>query len=239
MRRCRDDGRRQYGRVHGGVTSRASGSRERFVPTRHKVRQGEDVSSIAAAYGVPVKKVADHPGNASLKSERKGLHILRPGDVIVVPDREDREETAGTGQKARFRKKSDKTTLRLKLLDDDFQPRANVKYKLVVGGKTSEGATDGSGMLKEPVPPGAERGHLILDGKDVLPLSFAALDPADSPSGVRQRLSNLGFAAGEGDGPMDGKTRGALRRFQKAHGLNETGEADAATKAKLEEVHGT
>jgi len=209
------------------------------VPTRHKVRQGEDVSGIAAAYGVPVKKVIDHPENASLKSERKGLTILRPGDVVVVPDREDREETAGTGQKARFRKKSDKTTLRLKLLDDDFQPRANVKYKLVVGGKTSEGSTDGSGMLKEPVPPGAERGHLILDGKDVLPLSFAALDPADSLSGVRQRLSNLGFAAGEGDGPMDGKTRGALRRFQKAHGLNETGEADAATKAKLEDVHGT
>jgi len=221
------------------MISSAPGWREIFVPTRHKVRQGEDVSGIAAAYGVPVKKVVDHPENASLKSERKGLHILRPGDVIVVPDREDREETAGTGQKARFRKKSDKTMLRLKLLDDDFQPRANVPYKLVVGGKTSEGSTDGSGMLKEPVPPGSGRGHLILDGKDVLPLSFAALDPADSVSGVRQRLSNLGFAAGEGDGPMDGKTRAALRRFQKAHGLNETGEADAATKAKLEEVHGT
>ena len=209
------------------------------MPTRHKVRQGEDVSGIAVAYGVPVKKVIDHPENASLKSERKGLNILRPGDVVVVPDREDREETAATGQKARFRKKSEKTMLRLKLLDDDFQPRANVKYKLVVAGKTSEGATDGSGILKEPVPPAAERGHLILDGKDVLPLSFAALDPADSLSGVRQRLSNLGFAAGEGDGPMDGKTRGALRRFQKAHGLNESGDADAATKAKLEEVHGT
>ncbi len=239
MRRRRDDGRRQYGCVHGGVTSRASGSREGYVPTRHKVRQGEDVSGIAEWYGVPVKKVVDHPDNASLKSERKGLNILKLGDVIVVPDREDREETAATGQKARFRRKSDKTVLRLKLLDDDFQPRANVKYKLLIDGKTSEGSTDGAGMLKEPVPAGAGRGHLILDGKDVLPLSFAALDPADSLSGVRQRLSNLGFAAGDGDGPMDGKTRGALRRFQKTHGLDETGEADDATKAKLEQVHGT
>lgn len=239
MRRCRDDGGGQSERFHGGVISSAPGSRERFVPTRHKVRQGEDVSGIAASYGVPVKKVLDHQENASLKSERKGLTILLPGDVVVVPDREDREETAGTGQKTRFRKKSDKAMLRLKLLDDDFRPRANVKYKLVVGGKTTEGSTDGSGILKEPVPPGAAQGHLILDGKDVLPLSFAALDPADSMSGIRQRLSNLGFAAGEGDGPLDGKTRGALRRFQKKHGLAETGEADAATKAKLEEVHGT
>ena len=239
MRRRRDDGRREPERIHRGVISPRAGSRERFVATRHKVRQGEDVSAIAAAYGVPVKKVIDHPDNASLKSERKGLNILRPGDVVVVPDREDREEAAGTGQKVRFRKKSDKTMLRLKLLDDDFKPRANVRYKLVVEGKTTEGSTDGSGLLKERVPPGAARGHLILDGKDVLPLSFAALDPADSLGGVRQRLSNLGFAAGDGDCPMDEKTRGALRRFQKTHGLDETGEADDATKAKLEQVHGT
>jgi len=58
----------------------------------------------------------------------------------------------------------------------------------------------------------------------------------DSPTGVRQRLSNLGFPDEEGGNPKE-MPAGALKKFQAKHELEENGKYDDRTKAKLHELH--
>ena len=68
---------------------------------------------------------------------------------------------------------------------------------------------------------------------------FLLQSPADaqewsrSPRQVQQALVNFGFKLGAVDGVWGKKSSSALRAFQKAHGLNETGVLDEATSAKL------
>ena len=60
---------------------------------KHNVKQGEHLSLIAVMYGF-----ADHqpiwndPANAALRQRRKHPHILMPGDIVEIPDRQAREE---------------------------------------------------------------------------------------------------------------------------------------------------
>lgn len=55
-----------------------------------------------------------------------------------------------------------------------------------------------------------------------------------SVADVQQKLNDLGFDAGKPDGIMGPHTHAALKKFQKAHGLDATGELDAATEAALQ-----
>ena len=56
-------------------------------------------------------------------------------------------------------------------------------------------------------------------------------------SAVQRRLNNLGFLCGEPDGQLNDRTKEALLQFQARFELEETGEADDATRSKLEELH--
>jgi peptidoglycan hydrolase-like protein with peptidoglycan-binding domain len=51
---------------------------------------------------------------------------------------------------------------------------------------------------------------------------------------AQQALKQAGHDPGSVDGVMGAKTSSALRAYQKAHGLEETGRLDAATSAKLD-----
>ena len=50
---------------------------------------------------------------------------------------------------------------------------------------------------------------------------------------LEQRLSELGYFAGESDATYDAETRSALESFQQANGLDVTGAADSATLERL------
>lgn len=50
---------------------------------------------------------------------------------------------------------------------------------------------------------------------------------------MQSALGTLGYYEGAADGVFDGSTRLAVRRFQQAHGLEETGLADEALQALL------
>jgi peptidoglycan hydrolase-like protein with peptidoglycan-binding domain len=69
-------------------------------------------------------------------------------------------------------------------------------------------------------------------------LQLGSLDPISEVSGLKHRLSNLGFYRGPLDSTMDDKTKMALQRFQSAKGLPVTGVADSATTALLQKLHG-
>jgi hypothetical protein len=210
---------------------------------RHVVRQGECLVSIAAAYGTTVAALWNHPENEAIRSVRVAPNLLMAGDEVFVPT-----PAAGAqvrrGETHRFEGQRAMTRLRLKLIDVSYQggeareqPLANVAFRLEVGGTRRTGATDGEGVIDEPVPATSEAGALVLepdsDHERTLALHIGHLDPLDEDSGALQRLSNLGFAA---DAP---EAKGqALAAFQRKHGIEETHTIDDATRDKLRELEG-
>jgi len=69
-------------------------------------------------------------------------------------------------------------------------------------------------------------------------LRLGHLDPIDTVSGAKQRLSNLGYGCGPGP-DLDETTREALRAFQGDQGATQTGELDDTTRTQLQQAHGS
>jgi len=204
----------------------------------YTVKQGDCISSIAHQHGLLPKKIWDHPDNAQLKENREDLNILKPGDVVFVPEKEEKEESGATEQRHRFRKKGVPAKLRLQLKTGD-KPRADESYILDIDGEVFSGATDGDGKLEHPVPPNAKRGLLLVGGnQEEYVLNLGHIDPIDEVSGVQARLNNLGFDCGKVDGVRGPKTEAAIKEFQKQYDLNETGNMDQQASEKLREVYG-
>lgn len=198
----------------------------------HTVAQGECTGSIAAAHGFSWETVWNHPQNEALRQKRKDPNVLYPGDEIFVPPVELRKESRPTGKRHSFVKKVTEAKLSVRLLDQD-KPRANVPYTLVVDGISMSGVTDGDGFVKHVIPSHAQQGRLSVGAgttKDVYEFQFGTVDPIETEEGVRGRLMNLGFGTDNlGD---------AISAFQQKEELSVTGEADAATRARLQERFG-
>lgn len=212
------------------------------MPEEHKVRQGDCLSSIAARYGHRPETIWDDSANSELKRLRKDPEVLFPGDVLVIPDLRRREESGATDQRHRFRRKGVVTKLKLQLLDEEHEPRADVAYSLNIDGDIRSDRTDGEGFIEEVIPPGAERVALRVgegDDAEEYELHLGNIDPVEEDSGVQQRLKNLGYDCGRSDGQFDDDTRSMVRAFQKQQKLDETGDADDKTRSKLKQVHGS
>ncbi|MEW6505931.1 MAG: peptidoglycan-binding domain-containing protein, partial [Chloroflexota bacterium] len=85
--------------------------------------------------------------------------------------------------------------------------------------------------------------RLILEPRTVnervLLLNLGGLNPLSELSGIKHRLANLGFDCGDTSDEATSGLAAALRAFQEKHGLRVTGEADQATRDKLQELHGS
>jgi len=204
----------------------------------YKVKQGDCISSIAERHGLFWDKVWNHPKNSRLKEQRKDPNVLYPGDILFIPEKDKREESGGTEQRHRFKKKGTPAKLRLQIMEDD-QPRANVDYTLVIDGQIFSGTTDGDGKIEQSIPPNAKKGVLILENDTPISLQLGHIDPIEMITGVQQRLLNLGFDCGGVNGNLDPETKKALREFQETYGLTVSGELDTPTKDKLLQKHGS
>jgi hypothetical protein len=202
-----------------------------------RVAQGDTLPSIAALEGhADWRAIWDHPENAELKRRRQSPHVLAPGDVVFIPEKEQRDEQVASGQRHRFVVKNATMPLKLVLKDRRGEPLANKAFELVAGGVTRTGTTDGNGKLEVKVPTSAREGTLKIKDPDVtFPIAIGHLDPVDEESGVRQRLRNLGYLPHER--PSARIVEDAIRRFQVENDLSETGTADEATRTKLREEH--
>ncbi len=216
------------------------------MPTRHTVQQGECLSSIARRYGFSrYQTIYDHPENAEFKRRRPNPNVIYPGDVLYIPDRELGQSSHATDQRHNFQLRRQPVMLRLCVRDDQHQPYANTRYRLRVGDRTWEDTTDGQGKLEKEIPADAEEGELTIfpagsspqDPGYGFPLSIGELNPPEEVSGIKGRLSNLGFDCGAIDDSIDEATQEALRAFQARFGLQQTGEIDQATRNKLRELH--
>ncbi len=202
----------------------------------HKVGKGESATSIASENGFFVDTIWNHPQNSALREKRKTPDQLFEGDELFIPEKQLKQEEGATGSRHRFKVKGVPAKFRLQLLALG-EPRKNEDYVLNIDGKLTSGKTDADGWIKQPIPPGARNGTLLLQGgKETIPLQIGDLDPVEEVSGVQQRLTNLGFPSGN-SGQLDDPTKAALKRFQAVQGLPVTGEADSATRAKLKQLH--
>jgi Putative peptidoglycan binding domain/LysM domain len=205
----------------------------------YTVKQGNCISSIAQKHGLFWEKVWNHPKNAELKESRKDPNILYPGDVVFVPDKEEKEETGATEQRHRFRKKGVPALLRL-IVEIEGEIIANAPYVLEVDGKLYSGETDEDGMLEVGIEPNAKKGHLTVGELDY-ELELGGMDPLNEHVGIQTRLQNLGFYEGDLDGKVNPETKEALILFQRSTGIEATGEMDQTTRDKLfswqDEIH--
>lgn len=205
----------------------------------HVTESGESVTSLAAQYGFFASTIWDFPANAGLRERRSNMDTLRPGDVVMIPNKAKKVEACVTEARHRFVRRGIPAVFRLQLFDED-KPRANQKYQLDIDGKLFPGTTDDEGVLRVNLPPASRVGQVVI-GPDrmVVALRFGELDPIEETAGVQKRLNNLGFECGEADGEMNARTAGAIREFQHRFGLETSGELDSATRKKLGEAHDT
>jgi N-acetylmuramoyl-L-alanine amidase len=203
---------------------------------KRKVGVGETTSSLAKKKGFFWRTIWEHAENASLRAKRKDPNVLYETDEIFIPERETKTVSKGTEAQHVFRRKGEPSKIKMQMLQLG-KPRADEDYILDVDGKQTNGKTDADGRLEHFIPGDAKSGKLIFKGgKEVHHLRLGNLDPLDQISGVQQRLNNLGYNCGGEMGKFGEKTREALKKFQAENKLDESGEPDAATKAKLEEL---
>ena len=210
------------------------------------------MSSIAYENGFFWKTLWNLGQNADLKAKRKNPNVLMEGDTVHIPDLTIRQEPGATEATHKFMLKGVPEILRMKLLDANHKPRANLSYTIIIEGVSKKGTTDGKGELKESIPPNAKSGQLIIpscpdkNGKPIpgkppmrtLNLQLGNLNPITELTGFKSRLANLGFYKGPSDNNLDTNTKQAIRGFQRTMGLPVTGVADAATQAQLQGIHG-
>ena len=214
----------------------------------HRVKQGECLVTIANQYGLKDYKIIyDHPKNATFKQRRPNPNIVHPGDVLFIPDKQDKQESRATTQQHRFVTPTNTVLLRIIVEDGDGRALAHKKYCLKVAGQMLTGCTDAQGLLEQHISQDATEGELRiwlkaedegLPGKGHLfPLAIGSLDPVEEITGVQARLNNLGFHCGEIDGICGPHTKKALKAFQAKYRLTESGAIDATSRQKLREMH--
>jgi N-acetylmuramoyl-L-alanine amidase len=209
--------------------------------SRHVVAQGEHLTGIAEKYGFrDFQTIWDHPDNAALKKARVNPHVLCPGDTVVIPEPSTKHEERPTAAEHHFRLKAKPLLLRIALKDFDNAPIAGVACELSIEGTSRKLTTDADGFLETPIPKDAVEGVLKVPelGIEHL-LKIGCLDPMSEDDGWQARLINLGYcilAPGEDHAEQ---LRHAIEEFQCDHELKVTGEFDSATRAKLQEAHGS
>jgi N-acetylmuramoyl-L-alanine amidase len=202
-----------------------------------RARQGDSIPSLAYENGHFWETVWKDGANSELRQQRPSPNQLAPGDEVAIPDLRPKKESGATEQKHRFVRRGVPSMLRLQLKTLG-EPRANEKYLLEIDGELIEGTTDGDGKIEHAISPDSEGGRLILnEGAEEVPVKIGHLDPVDVATGTAQRLANLGFPVSATTHTAGKAIEAAIESFQAANDLEVTGEADEATKDKLEELH--
>ncbi len=198
------------------------------------------MSSIGEKFGFYWETLWNLPENADLKNTRKNPNVLMAGDKVTIPDLRTKDETRQDGAKYKFMRKGVPEKLRLKLLDSDKKPRANVAYKFFIDGNPRTGKTSAEGEIIQAIPPDAQEGQAGPDGDDAHPimLNLGYLNPIATISGFKSRLSNLGYYSGPMDETWDDAAKAAMNSFQKDNQLPLTDTIDDATRSKLQSTHG-
>jgi len=215
---------------------------------KYIVKQGDYLAKIADDHGLhSLDVIWNHADNADLKSLRVNPNVLFPGDKVVIPELEVREESGATEKRHRFRLNASALKLRVKVLDYARMPVKDAEAIVWLDADFETTTTDASGMLEREVSPVVQSGRLRIT-TDQLPialevdLNIGHLDPVNTVQGQIGRLNNLGYDAGPVRAPLiaDDKdqVKSAIEEFQCDYKLSVDGIAGPNTQTKLKEIHG-
>jgi hypothetical protein len=124
------------------------------------------------------------------------------------------------------------------LVDSAGVPAAGAAFRVEWDdGTAAQGTTGRDGRLLAPMPRGVCTGTLHVLSR-TFRVEVAGLPPPDTATGVQLRLNALNYFCGAIDAIHGPRTQAALRAFQRAASLPETGVADAATVHALEKAYG-
>lgn len=207
--------------------------------SNYVIKDGDCVINLAEKNGLSPDTIWDHPQNTALRETRTDKNVLLPGDILFIPERQEKSEDGSTNQRHRFRKMGTPARLRLQLMNGE-DPISNEDYILLVDGNFFEGTTDADGRIEQIIPPNSAQVKLrIGQNFDEYHINLGHIDPPDYVSGVQGRLKNLGFYRGPVDGELGAQTEAALRRFQHKYDLDVSGVLDDQTCRRLQEIYGS
>jgi hypothetical protein len=173
------------------------------------IRQGDHLRSLAYQLGFDADAVWSDPKNADLKQLRPNPNILLPGDVLYVPDGDDPTHDLVTGATNSFVSDAPVAGVTITFTDAAFASQPYTIQELPnLTGLTS----DSSGTVTFSAPVTLDTATVVFAGiaGATYPLKIGHLDPIETPSGIFQRLRNLGFVAP--DEPFDPDDLDSLRR---------------------------
>ncbi|HWM90819.1 MAG TPA: peptidoglycan-binding protein [Thermoanaerobaculia bacterium] len=213
------------------------------MPVRHTIRAGECIESIALHYGFFAATLWDHPENAGLRELRDNPHVLEPGDVLFIPDKQTKKVRIATGRRHVFRRRGVPAKFRV-VLEREGEPRADLAYTLSFRGQESSGVTGSDGVVEAWIPPDLEVAELRIGDAESYHFDLGRLLPVATEEGFRTRMTNLGYnlPTRDDDEPEAfhaRRLRAAVRRFQRDYGIEVTGAIDEATQRALIDAHGS
>lgn len=213
----------------------------------YAVKQGDTLISIAHDKGFRTwQTIWEHPDNAKLREQRKDPQVLAEGDSVVIPDKKPRDFTIETNKRHSFTVRALRARFRTIVKNDKGKPLAGKRFELEIEGPnlapmTLGGLTGETGVIELEVHPKATTGTLKVWTKQdrvlTWKLQLGKLDPIDTVTGVKARLTNLGFLCGPIDAAENEDLKKALTRFQVVHKLELTGKIDDPTRQKLLSLH--
>lgn len=210
---------------------------QRGGPAEQAVRPGDHLGRIAAAWGFrSYGPLWNDEKNAAVRAKRHNPNILAVGEPIYIPELNLRAVDRATEQRHRFRAELHPPHLDLRLSHWDGTPMAAAD-EVKLDGKLVPFQNGANGQVRVEVTNTSDRCAVKI-GKEEIVLRIGFLQSIDTVDGVRERLNNLGYEAGEASDPEKLDFRSAVEEFQCDHGLVVDGKVGPATRAKLVAVHG-
>jgi hypothetical protein len=158
------------------------------------VMQGDTVASIVLPMGGDRDAVWNDPKNDKLRAQRSDPAVLCAGDILYIPDEAAPSHEVAAGSTNTFT--SPVATQTVKLVLGGAQPLANAGYVVHGLGDDIPGTTGSDGSLSVDVPVNVDTFVIELPDQQVsYQVLVGHLDPVTEESGVRQRLSNLGYGS--------------------------------------------
>ncbi len=185
------------------------------------IRQGDYLSKLAYKFGFDADTVWAEAKNEPLRQIRTSPNILLPGDIVYIPDpvrNSPATHNLSNGTTNTFVSDPATVTVTLKFGNATFASQSySVRELPHLTGQTS--SADGTVTFAIPVTI-----HTLTitftESDETFVFHVGHLDPIGTPSGVFQRLQNLGYI--DPDSPFVPSNldlvRVALRDFQADHG---------------------
>ena len=199
----------------------------------HNVQDGESAESVAATYGVPLKKVwSDGQNQALNKARDDDPHILSPNDNLFVPF-EAKEMSKATDKSHMFVVSRPKTKLKVQLMRHGW-PMSTQQFVLKVdGSEVLSGPLGFDGIVEAEIPVLAQTATLTVEKTKAeideecesdpthkpathktYQLTLRGIHPMTETTGWQARIANLGYPVGAVDGKAGRLSQASICLFQ-------------------------